>query len=270
MSSEPEPRSLVHRRRRPDTARTLAAVVLATVLWTSGCGEAPREAPVDTDTDTDTGSSAGAAAWASCTQRDLDSAERSSGELATSDGGDVQVTFVPDGPGPCAGALVVRGPDGLSGLDVTRMDLDVRTAQVVSPAGDDTGQLLRVDSTGHPRGGFRPHLFAVTETGLVEVELDGRPLLPFVATDGGALPMTATCPADGGVGIVRAATSKPPGILIAWDVRLTTYDVTDGGPVRTSSRQLEDHAADPLLRRDRPELFDTGSLFAGCSQPWTS
>ena len=108
------------------------------------------------------------------------------------------MTFVPAGTGACEGALVARGTEGgLSGVDVSRMDLDQETARVVSPAGDDAGQLLRIDSAPHPRGGFQPHLFAATDAGLAEVGLDGRPVLPFVSTDGGALPMTATVPTAG-------------------------------------------------------------------------
>lgn len=179
------------------------------------------------------------------------------------------VTFVPAGPGACAGALVARGTEGgLSGVDVSKMDLDQQTAQVVSPAGDGAGQLLRIDSTDHPRGGFQPHLFAATAAGLVGIEVEGRPLLPFVSTDGGALPMTATCPDAGGLRILSGSMSKPPGIMLAWDVQATTYDITGGEVVKTSSSQVEDHAADPLLREERPELFDTGSLLEGCSRAW--
>ena len=265
--------------RRRRTSR-LGAVVLTALLWTSGCAVTPSTDRADSDSRSSapstpsespdpSASSEPSSRWGSCTPQDLDAADGPSGKLAIQGGGSVRVTFVPAGTGACEGALVARGTEGgLSGVDVSRMDLDQETARVVSPAGDDAGQLLRIDSAPHPRGGFQPHLFAATDAGLAEVGLDGRPVLPFVSTDGGALPMTATCPDGGGLRILSGSTSKPPGILLAWDVRSTTYDITDGEAVETSTSQVEDHAADPLLREQRPELFDTGSLFSGCSQPW--
>ncbi len=252
----------------------LGPVVLTALLWTSGCAGTPSTDRADSESrssepSTPPESPEPSSRWGSCTPQDLDAADGPSGKLAIQGGGSVQVTFVPAGTGACEGALVARGTEGgPSGVDVSRMDLDLETARVVSPAGDDAGQLLRIDSAPHPRGGFQPHLFAATAAGLAEVELDGRPLLLFVSTDGGALPMTATCPDGGGLRILSGSTSKPPGILLAWDVRSTTYDITDGEAVETSTSQVEDHAADPLLREQRPELFDTGSLLSGCSQPW--
>jgi hypothetical protein len=64
--------------------------------------------------------------------------------------------------------------------------------------------------------------------------------------------------------VLSATTSEPPGVVLAWDVERTTYDITAGGAVRTGSEQIEDHIADPLLRKKMPELFEPGALFEDC------
>ncbi len=251
--------------------RTLGtAAVLTALLLGAGCGQAADPADLDSAGDDPAGSaSSPPPGWGGCTAEDLAAASAVTGDVAT-DGGTARVSLVADAPGPCANALVAQVGDAMSGVDVGGLQLDASTAQLVSLTGpgDAGGELLRVDSEGHPRGGFQPHLFTMTADGLVEVLLDGRPLLPYVATDGGAPPMTVTCHEDGGVGLLQASTSKPPGVVLAWDVQLTTYDVVTGEASVTSDRQIRDHAADPTLRQEMPELFDTGVLFADCSTPW--
>lgn len=256
---------------RPSSMRRLGtAVVLPVLLAAAACGQESGAGSAGDAADPSGVPTAGATSWGECTADDLASATGRTGSLDTSQGR-VRLTLV-TGDGPCAGGLVAQVDDGVvSGVDVSGLDLDPATASIVEPTGAATpGQLLRVDSVAHPRGGFQPHLFVHTPEGLEEVLLDGRPLLPFVATDGGALPMTAVCTGAGGVGVLTATTSKPPGVVLAWDVRLTTYDVSAGDAVQTSDQQVEDHAADPALRKERPELFDTGVLFPGCSRPWRS
>lgn len=254
---------------RQTCMRTLGtAAALVTLLALAGCGESPQAdqtSPADA-----TAQPPSPSAWGTCTDTALESVTGVSGELTTVDGRTAAVTLTAPGTGPCTGAIIARGPQDLSGTDVSGLGLDLSTARLVDLVGPGggTGQLLVVHSTAHPRGGFQPHLFVLTDGGPAEVLLDGRPLLPFVATDGGAAPMTATCDEDGGVAVLSASTSKPPGVVLAWDIQLTTYDVSRGDAVETSSRQVEDHAADPVLRDERPELFDPGALFADCSGPW--
>jgi hypothetical protein len=89
-------------------------------------------------------------------------------------------------------------------------------------------------------------------------------LLPFVATDGGMAPMTARCTDDGGVAVLSATTSEPPGVILAWDVERTTFHILASGTVSSTTAQVEDHIADPLLHKKMPELFETGDLFANC------
>lgn len=251
--------------RRLGTAFALPLLVTA-----AACGQDSGDGPGTGTPDTAVTSGApvtGSAAWGRCTADELASATGPTGPLETASG-EVRVTLVTD-DGPCAGGLVARADGSVSGVDVSDLDLDPGSAVVVEPTGAAApGQLLRVDSVAHPRGGFQPHLFVHTPEGLEEVLLDGRPLLPFVATDGGALPATAVCTGAGGVGVLSATTSKPRGVVLSWDVQLTTYDVSAGEAVQTSDQQVEDHVADPVLRKERPELFDTGVLFPGCSGAW--
>jgi hypothetical protein len=166
------------------------------------------------------------------------------------------------GSGPCAHRLL--GPGGGS-TDVGGLDLVAATAKVVHLEGDGAGDLLLLSAKPHPRGGSQMHLFdSGGATGLVEVTADGRPVLPFVATDGGAPPMTATCTDDGGIGIVTAKAHKPPGVVLAWDVTLTSYDLQDGRAIFRGESSVAEAAADPTLRKEHPELYD-GSLFADCT-----
>jgi hypothetical protein len=131
--------------------------------------------------------------------------------------------------------------------------------------GSGAPDLVLLYAKPHPRGGSQPHLFgAGGKAGLVEVTAGGRPVLPFVATDGGNAPMTATCTPDGGIAVLTGKAHQPPGIILAWDVTETSYDVKGGRAVETGSQLVQKAAADPLLRKYHPELFD-GSLFASCS-----
>ncbi len=92
--------------------------------------------------------------------------------------------------------------------------------------------------------------------------MDGEPVLPFVATDGGGAPTTATCTDDGGIEVVTATTAEPPGVVLAWDVQRTPYAIEglDATPVGDATVQAD--VADPLLRTRVPELFD--GPFADC------
>jgi hypothetical protein len=221
----------------------------------SGCGDAPPEAGAPSP-----------AAWGDCT---IDAYDAAGGErVATLEGADARapVRLVPPGQGPCAGGLVARTEAGVVGLDASGLDLEAGTARVVrlrGAGGDEPTELLLVNGGSHPRGGFQPHLFVLSD-GLSEVTADGHPLLPFVATDGGGTPVTARCGDDGTVQVLTASTSKPPGVVLAWDVQRTTYRIDDGGAVRLSSEQIRDHAADPILRKELPQLFEPDGSFADC------
>jgi hypothetical protein len=247
---------------RPTCMRTsvLATLVpLAVAALVAGCGEQGSSGAGDDQ----------AATWRDCTDAAYDEADGPAIRVPTGGGGTVTVKLPTSGP--CGGGLVARVPGGVAGLDVGELDLDPSSAEVVRLSGAESpGEpvaLLRVDGGVHPRGGFQPHLFVVTDrptASVQEATVDGEPLLPFVATDGGAAPMTATCTDDGGVALLTATTSEPPGVILAWDVERTTFHIPAPGSVSSATAQVEDHIADPLLRKKVPELFEPGALFANC------
>jgi hypothetical protein len=195
--------------------------------------------------------------WGDC---GVDALKKADGRQVASLG-DSAVTLVEPGDGPCAGGLVAHSSAGVTGLDVAELDLEAGTAHVVA-LGDGI-ELLLVNGGVHPRGGFQPHLFVLAD-GVHEVMDDGNPLLPFVATDGGAAPMTATCVGDEEIGVLTATTSEPPGVILAWDVQRTTYRLEGHQAVLVGTKQVRDHAADPTLREEMPELFEPDALFADC------
>jgi hypothetical protein len=166
------------------------------------------------------------------------------------------------GSGPCAHRLV--GPGGAS-VDVGRLHLVPSEARVVHLKGKHAGDLVLLPERRHPRGGFQVHLFGSGgATRLAEIRTAGRPIVPFVATDGGAAPMTARCTRNGGIGIVTAKAHQPPGVILAWDVTQTTYALHGARAVAQGRYTIAEAAADPTLRQEHPELFDH-SLFADCS-----
>jgi hypothetical protein len=229
--------------------------LLVAVLAT-GCGTA---APSSDSAGTS------AASWRGCTAADLATAGQALGAL---DGGEEPVTLrlVPAGDGPCAGGLVARTGTGVEGVDVAGLDLDASSSYVVHLRGapaDAPAELLLVEGRPHPRGGFQPHLFTVYG-GLHEVTRGGHPLLPFVATDGGGLPATARCGDHGTVEVLTATTSEPPGVVLAWDVQRTTYRLGESSVEEVGTEQVRDHAADPVVRKELPQLFESDGLFADC------
>jgi hypothetical protein len=174
------------------------------------------------------------------------------------------VGFVPaSAGGPCAGALVATVGGTTSAVRVVDAPATVQSATVVHLRG--SGQeLVMLRGQNHPRGGYLLHLYAAGTHGLAELLVDGRPVLGFVATDGGAAPATATCTPGGGIATWRATAHQPPGIVLAWDVRRTRYDVEGTQLRRTDHRLVREAVADPLLREQMPALFETDGYFADC------
>jgi len=162
----------------------------------------------------------------------------------------------------CGGTLVAGTGTSIKVLDVRSQRLLPGAGQVVHLRG--AGDLVLVRSRPASTGQTQPHLYGVAGDRLVEVTVAGRPVLPSVSTARGTGPVTATCTAGGGIAVVRGTASEPPGIVLAWDLTRTTYDVRDGVATQRSARVVRRSAVDPLLRRQRPDLFD-GRLFAGCS-----
>jgi hypothetical protein len=233
-----------------------AFVAALAVLVVAGCGS-------------DTGSRArpgpGVAGSRGCTPQVV--AERGK-VVAAADldgrGGREKVRLLGPADGRCGDSLVAVVDGRVAGVGVRRLRLVSKGAQVVRLRGSEAADLVLLWSAPHPRGGAQPHLFSLGRANrLVEVTADGGPVLPFVATDGGGSPMTATCTPSGGIAVFTAVAHEPPGIVLAWDVTRTTYDIRGGRAVATGSGMVEQAAADPTLRRRRPDLF-AGELFADC------
>ncbi len=231
--------------RRTDMRTLLTAALLAVGLAAAACSQR-------------TGSAS--SAYAGCASRGTVVAR------ANLDGGSAQdVRLVQGGSGRCADTLVARVGDAVVGVSVRGLDLAPEDAKVVHLKGDAAPDLVLVSSRLHPRRGSQPHLFAAGgRTGLREVTTHGNPVVPFVVAGGAAPPMTARCTARGGIAVLTGKASKPPGIVLAWDLTRTTYDIRDGRAVNSGAVVVRKDVADPLLRKEMPGLFD-GSLFADCS-----
>lgn len=246
-------------RRVPVLTALLASVVLA------GCGSqqgAPDGGAGDSDSSVVKPGPA-LRAWRDCT---LDAFEAAGGASTTlrhdTWAAEMQLKVPEDGP--CAGALVgasVRR--GVVGVDTKDAELDGETVKVLDAGDLGDNVLVRVDGGVHPRGGFQPHLYLVGEDSIREITADGEPIVPFVATDGGMAPMTVRC-GDGAIEVVSATTAEPPGVVMAWDVQTTTYSLSADGSSESGSGSLQEDVAEPVLRKDMPELFDEGRLFQGC------
>jgi hypothetical protein len=161
----------------------------------------------------------------------------------------------------CGDVLVVEVGGDTTELDVRSRRLRAGPGQVVHLRGEPDLVLVRSRATS--AGLSRPHLYGVDGRRLVEVTVDGRPLLPAVSTTRVVAPVTATCTADGGIAVVRGRASEPPGVVLAWDLTRTTYDVHAGVATRRSARVVRRSVADPVLRGERPDLF-AGRLLADC------
>ena len=224
------------------TAAVLA-VLLAVLLAVTACGNKQSD-------------SATASPFLGCHQRgrvvaraDLDG-----------DGATEEVRFGRAGTGACAGALTARVDGTVSGVRVTSLDLSAKAAAVVHLHGP--GDLVMVTSRPAANGRSRQHLYGAGRNGLTEVTAGGKPVLPAASTSPGSAPMTATC-VPGGIAVVTATAHQPPGIVLAWDVQRTTYDLRNGVATRRGTSMVKTAAADPLLRKEMPELFD-GRLFRSC------
>jgi hypothetical protein len=146
----------------------------------------------------------------------------------------------------------VRVPGGLASVRVT----------VVHRAGG-RPDLLMVAGRTTRSGQQQPRLYGVHAGVLAEVTVAGEPWLPLLDATRGAAPREASCATGGRVVVLTAQASRPPGIVLAWDLTRTTYDVRGAEAVVAGRRVVGRSLADPVLRRQRPGLYD-GRLFTRC------
>jgi len=225
--------------------RTLLLLLAATLLL-AGCGdEREQESPPQ------------ASQLDGCTIENFGRTGTPVGTLR-SDERPVRLRLVPHDADHCPDSLISRGGSGVTGSQVGDLDLDPATARVVRTPGR-ASDLLLVESA--PTGGStQSHLFSAAGQ---EVLVDGRPLLPAVDT-GHRAPVDATCARAGRLVVVTAKAHQPPGIVLAWDVTRTTYAVERDRATPVATATVARAAADPLLRRQHPELYD-GRLLASCA-----
>ncbi len=227
-----------------------AAVGLVVVLSTAACGQQGGSS-----------TSSGSSAYAGCDRKGTVVARAD----LNGDGSPEEIRLTQSGAGRCADSLVAKVGDTVAGTGVGGLALVPQHAKAVHLRGDRPRDLVLLWEAPHPRGGSQPHLFAAGGSdGLREVTTGGTPVVPFVATDGGVTPMTAICTPDGGIAVFTSVTHQPPGIILAWDVSRTTYDIRNGRAVNAHTTMFKEAAADPVLRKEMPELY-TGVLFADCS-----
>ena len=218
-----------------------AAVIVTALLATAGCGDQPTKA----------------SSFAGCAGR---------GEVLAhadlDDDGDVDdVRLVGPGAGRCAGSLTADLGGTIAGVAVRNLDLVAPHAIVVRPRGKRDVVLVRSRATA--TGQWQPHLFGIDGGRLAEITDHGRPVLPVVQTSRGSAPMDAACTPSGGIALFTAKAHEPPGIILAWDVTRTTFAVRGSRAVRTDRSMVKVAAADPVLRKDMPGLYD-GRLFTNC------
>lgn len=237
--------------------RTLPAVVSGLVLLLTACGGSAGQTHESPTT---------SRGWHGCTAAEA----RGSGHRVVhadldGDGQADDVRYLRPGEAACAGLVLVDGP-ALTGATLDGLDVAPRSVRAVALRGSPQRVLVLVAERPHSRGGQQVHVFGSDGKRFGEVTVDGHPLLPFYATDGGGTPVTATCPRRGGVALLTARTHEPPGIVLAWDVERTTYRLDGLRAVRTSTSVVRRAVADPTLRKELPRLYD-GSFFADCPRP---
>jgi hypothetical protein len=123
--------------------------------------------------------------------------------------------------------------------------------------------LLLVAGRATRSGQVQPRLYGVHAGDLAEVTVSGAAWLPVLDATRGAAPREASCAPGGRIVVLAAAASRPPGIVLAWDLTRTTYAVRGTEAVVTGRRAVGRSLADPVLRRQRPGLYD-GRVLTRC------
>ncbi len=164
---------------------------------------------------------------------------------------------------PCPGHLVAE----LGGAEVSvSLPVDeppVSSAFAVALPGR-VGQLV-VTRQDHPRGGFQTRVFALDADGLAQLEADGRPLVPFVATDVQEHPVSIDC-GENLITVTEAVAHEPPGVMFAWDVKQTAYALQGVTVTAGPTREIADNVLPSQLKRRHPELA-RNAVFPSCRVP---
>ncbi|HSV37680.1 MAG TPA: hypothetical protein VLI04_02870 [Nocardioidaceae bacterium] len=184
------------------------------------------------------------------------------GTLADLDGDGEQESLALVDEGACH---LLVGRNGTTPLETQTLELsDTAGIKVVTLIGTER-QLLLLSGESAGRGGFQPYLVGEENGVIALVEAQGSPLIPFVATDGGALPSTARCNDSGGIDVVEARPSEPAGVIPTWDVTTTSYTL-EGNIASPAAQNVDEGVDDELLREQQPDLFTSGLLLGDCSE----
>ena len=114
----------------------------------------------------------------------------------------------------------------------------------------------------HPRGGFQTRVFAVAGDGLAQLEVEGRPLVPFVATDVQEHPVSIDC-GDNLVTVTEAVAHEPAGVMFAWDIKQTTYALQGVTVTKEPTTEIADNVLPAQLKQRYPEL-EKNAVFPSC------
>jgi hypothetical protein len=163
--------------------------------------------------------------------------------------------------GDCPGALS-SSVEGLEAAPTLAWDPQpsARDASVVAFPGRAGDVLVLLQQ--HPRGGFQAHLYGYADDKLEELQVDGKPIFPFVATDTTSTPLSAACTA-GGFEVTEAVAHQPIGVVPAWDIVVTAYTVDGNAVTKGDRHEVADNVLDNQLEAKYPALLKY-RLFTNC------
>jgi hypothetical protein len=222
--------------RRRGMWRPVLALALVLPLALAGCG--------DTGGATEPGAGPSSSTPTACASRSATAAPL--GELDLDGDGAVEPVSYANAVVGCPAHLSATVSGHLLSAPVTgQLAFTAAGAAALAIPGR-TGELLLVRA-GHPRGGFQAHLFGFADGRFEELEMEGRPVFGFVATDAMSTPTAAHCVADG-FDVTQARAHEPIGVVPAWDVFRTAYSVDGNTVTRGDTSEIADNVLDPQLQ----------------------
>ncbi len=124
-----------------------------------------------------------------------------------------------------------------------------------------TGELA-VTRQDHPRGGFQTRVFAFADDQPEQLEIDGQPLVPFVATDVQEHPVSIDC-GDNSIVVTEAVAHEPAGVMFAWDIKQTTYALQGTTVTAGPTEETADNVLPAQLKKGYPDLAKN-AVFPSC------
>ncbi len=257
--------------------RTLALPILGSTLALmllvacgseaeQGSGDATGGGPSESTTPS-ASASASASSTASSTGQPgcapVDGATRIAKVLATVDldgDGTPDPVGLTGAKGPCPGHLLAEIGDRDELVTLPADEPPVSSAFAVAIPGR-AGEVV-VTRQDHPRGGFQTRVFALAGEEFAQLENEGGPLVPFVATDVQEHPFSIDC-GDNLITVTEAVAHEPPGVMAAWDVKQTTYALQGVTVTAGPTREIADNVLPSQLKQQYPEL-EKNAVFPSC------